>query len=249
MRLKYLLLASSFILGIIGLKAQELPPLSVTPKPKLFSQLEVKLFYGKGKRTIDTENTNTINADYSEDLSRGKELSFEASTHIYKNFYATLAHSTFKAEATSGALRINSGDNGFFILLGEKMKITRTSFAITYQKQLIKRSNFRYHIGAGIMRYKVEDAINLRGSEGPFTLNFENKPDFGPYFNVGISSSFFDDLHFHFRFSRYFGKFDKLYTNLKNEEMSAIFEYDKNYGTLNQNTFQLGISWLFNLKK
>jgi hypothetical protein len=218
----------------------------IDPPGKNFSQMEVKLFYGKSKISNDYTGMSSYGTNYYQKLDKGNELTLELTTQVYKHLFASFYYSSLNTESSSGALIIRLENGGALALMNEAFTFTRTGISFNVQKQFKKTKNPRWNISFGLVETSIKNEMTLRGRDGLFDLTVKDKSPVHPFITIGISSLFIiPQIQLHVRYTRHFGR----YGNLQTDDKSFTRTYGSfDFASLKQRSIQIGISYLVNSK-
>jgi hypothetical protein len=220
-------------------------PKQVDPKKHFLSQMEIGVFYGLAYRRNKTHSNFFVNSYYT-NQAEGKEFSVTGSFHLCKNLFLEYSHSRFVTTEHATGLIIPIDDDNFFYLLSEEFKLIRNGLSIQYQKQLKKTSYTRIHLGSGLARTKVNNAMTLDGNNTPFVVNLKSEAIYAPFFTIQFSTAILrKNIRIHAKYTQYFGKFETLTTQTNDFELQYT---DDIANSLYQSTFQVGLSLNFNIK-
>lgn len=239
----------SFVISILfwQLSWSQMAPTAknIDPAKHFLSQIEIGIYYGLAYR-YNKPDPDLHVASYYNNQAEGKELSFTSSIHLFKNLFLEYTHSRFLTKEQAVGLIIPIDDDLFFYLVSEEFQIIRNGLSFNYQKQLIKTSNARLHLGAGITRSKVNDAMTLNGNQGPFLIKLKSKAITTPFISFQVSTAILrNNIRVHAKYTQHFGQFKTLSTDSNDFELEYVDDYGN---SLFQNTFQAGVSWIFNFK-
>ena len=208
-----------------------------------FSMFEVKAFYGIGKRSLDLSNYQRNDKKYFEHHKSGKDLTLELSTQIYNALSASVFYSQHTFSTRPDSLVVESNAANQFVIIEEAVAFNRVGGSFNVQGRIKPNSGTRVNLSIGATKCYTTDKLTYREFGEVYSAELKNKTIINPFVTIGLSSSILvPQLQLHFRFTRYFGEFG----DLKSDDDSFI-RYTRYSGinSLVQNSFQLGLSWIF----
>lgn len=215
----------------------------IRPSEHFFSQIELKLLYGNGIRSLNIDNLDANSRNYYEKQIKGKDLSLEISTHVYKSLFVSFYYSSFATPAIETSVQIRAPQGGFYTFSNETISINRTGASLNLSHHFSQKSNARMHVSFGFLVANTVNAMDTKGAGEPFYVKMKGQSKTLPFMTAGLSTSIaVPNLNLHIRCTQHFGRqnqieSDDLAFKRENTELNLI--------SLKQLSLQIGFSWIF----